>query len=157
MQVISSWRPYDPEDHPHPRLFDSSLVVSSPDVAAAMPPMSWSRDAVAATIDLQPSDVVIAATDGFFDAVHVFGSRGLETRRFVRGAYLDEQLDPGQLAERLLMRAWHAVQDARVQPLGAVDTPFCERVRQERMEGKHPFMPEDDIAVVVSYVLQDSV
>jgi hypothetical protein len=49
------------------------------------------------------------------------------------------------------------VQDARGQPLEQIDTPFCDEVRRTHSHEKFPYMPEDDIAIVVSYVLQQSV
>jgi hypothetical protein len=46
-----------------------------------------------------------------------------------------------------------AVQDARRLPLERVDTPFAAEARRAGATEKFPFMPEDDIAVVVNYVL----
>lgn len=107
-QVISHWRPFDSRDHA--RNFFGTLITASNDLSDLMPVASWARDTTSDEIRLSPSDVVIAATDGFFDAVHILGPKGLATRQFVRNAYLEEQLDPGQLAERLLLRAWKVVQ-----------------------------------------------
>ena len=154
MQVVSGWRPYDPHDHS--RAFYGTLITASNDLVNAVPVASWRHDTTAAEIRLQPSDVVIAATDGFFDAVHVTGPEGAATRAFVRAAYLEKQLDPGQLAEQLLLRAWNAVQGAKGRALRDIDTPFCREAERVGCQGKFPFMPQDDIAVVVSYVLDPS-
>jgi hypothetical protein len=108
LQVVSQWRPYDRRDHA--RSFYGTLITTSTDLAASLPCASWAHDATTAEIELRPRDIVIAATDGFFDAVHVFGPAGAEARRFIRTACLEEELDPGQLAEKLLLRAWKAVQ-----------------------------------------------
>ena len=207
MQVLSSWRPYERSDHA--KHFFGTLITASNDLSAVLPVASWARDTSKHEIVLQPSDLVIAGTDGFFDAVHILGLKGLDARRFVRQAYLEEQLDPGQLAERLLLRAWKTVQvrslpvhtnfnvcglvqatrhtcavlqavcnrlvsgecsvysmtrtrhgctawlqDARGLNPEQIDTPFCNEVLRAGATDRYANMPEDDIAVVVSYVLQ---
>jgi hypothetical protein len=119
-----------------------------------MPVASWAHDSHIAEVGLQPSDIVIAGTDGFFDAVQVFGAKGLSTRQYVRELYLENQLDPGQLAEKLLLRAWNKVQECRNLAPDAIDTPFFDQVRKQGLTSKIWSMPEDDIAIVVSYVLQ---
>lgn len=124
------------------------------DLASEMHVASWAHDSHSAEIHLQPSDLVIAASDGFFDVVHIFGSKGLGTRQYVRELYLENQLDPGQLAEKLLLRAWNQVQSCRNQRPEDIDTPFFAEVRRAGLLKKFQYMPEDDIAVVVSYVLQ---
>lgn len=106
--MISHWRPYDRRDHA--RHFFGTLITASNDLCSSLPVASWAHDTTTAEIRLLPSDIVIAATDGFFDTVHMMGAAGRDTRQFVRDAYLEEQLDPGQLAERLLLRAWKTVQ-----------------------------------------------
>ena len=124
------------------------------DLTSEMNVASWAHDSHSADIHLQPSDLVIAATDGFFDVVHIFGSEGLATRQFIREGYLEYQLDPGQLAEKLLLRAWTQAQSCRHLRPEKIDTPFFNEVRRADLLNKFPYMPEDDIAVVVSYVLQ---
>jgi serine phosphatase RsbU (regulator of sigma subunit) len=139
----------------HSRDFNSTLVCASPHAGApANAITSWRADAHRAEIELRPSDIVIAASDGFFDAVHVSGTAGLEARRDIRQAYLNDQLDPGQLAEKLLLRAWNAVQRCRELPPAQIRTPFFEEARRVGRQERFRQMPEDDIAVVVSYVLQ---
>jgi hypothetical protein len=152
VQIVSDWRPYDPRDHA--RNFYGTLIMASNDLADAVPVASWAHDTTSVDICLRPSDVVIAATDGFFDAVHVMGTKGAATRAFIRNACLEKQLDPGQLAEQLLLRAWREVQDSKQLPFAQIDTPFCNQVARVGVQDRFPFMPEDDIAVVVSYVLQ---
>jgi len=126
------------------------------DLVSELNVASWAHDSHTAEIRLQPSDLIIAATDGFFDVVHVFGSKGLATRQYIRELYLENQLDPGQLAEKLLLRAWNQVQSCRSMRPENIDTPFFAQVKRADMLGKFQYMPEDDIAVVVSYVLQAS-
>ena len=115
---------------------------------------TWARDCCTDNILLQPSDIVVAGSDGLWDAVHFFGQSGLATRQLVRSLYLGDQLDPGQLAERLLLRAWQCTQDARSNPMVEQLPPFMEEAYRRRQDQRFPVMPEDDIAVVVSYVLQ---
>lgn len=45
------------------------------------------------------------------------------------------------------------LQDAKGRRPEDIATPFCEQARAAGDAAKFPFMPEDDIAVVVSYVL----
>lgn len=129
-------------------------MTASIDLAGELHVASWAHDSHSADIDLRPSDLIIAATDGFFDAVHIFGSEGLSTRQYIRDLYLENQLDPGQLAEKLLLRAWNQVQNCRNLRPEEIDTPFFTEVKRAKLLKKFPYMPEDDIAVVVSYVLQ---
>lgn len=122
LQVVSEWRPYDRRDHM--RHFYGTFVAASPDLQATVPVASWAHDTTTADLRLRAGDIVVAATDGFFDAVHVHGGAGAPARRFVRAAHVQEQLDPGQLAERLLLRAWHAVQARSPSALCLCDVPW---------------------------------
>lgn len=142
--------PYDSKDHPG-NDFSESYYVASRQLRGQG---TWARDCHTATVLLQPSDIIVAGSDGLWDAVHFFGQSGLATRQLIRSLYLGEQLDPGQLAERLLLRAWGAVQEARSSTIMEHLPPFMEEVYQTRQQRRFPVMPEDDIAVVVSYVLQ---
>ena len=114
---------------------------------------SWQRDSLNSAIPLEASDIVIAATDGLFDALHIFGPRGLETRRFIRVKYFNDQCDPGFLAEHLLMMARKNVFACRGKAPQDMDTPFMLEAIRRGEKDKFQKMPEDDIAVVVSYAL----
>jgi hypothetical protein len=142
--------PYDARDHPGNDFADSYHIASRQFRSTG----TWERDCHTATVLLQPSDIIVAGSDGLWDAVHFFGQSGLATRQLVRQLYIGEQLDPGQLAEQLLLRAWGAVQEARSSTIIEQVPPFMEEVYQAGQQHRVPIMPEDDIAVVVSYVLE---
>lgn len=150
MQIISSWVPYTVGDHPGNDFSDSYYFASQQLRGQG----TWTHDCRTDSVQLQPADIVIAGTDGLWDAVHFFGGAGHRTRQLVHDSYLVEQLDPGQLAEKLLLRAWGAVQEARSGANLEIVPPFMQEVYKRKQQHRMPVMPEDDIAVVVSYVLQ---
>jgi len=147
--VVSTWRPFFQKDAD---VFQASNLCCSADLAARVQPAPW-RDALRAEVALRPADVVIAATDGLFDALHVFGARGAAVRQFVRQRYLREGCDPGLLAEQLLIMARKTVVACRGRTPAAVDTPLMLEAARCGALAAFPQMPEDDIAVVVSYTL----
>jgi hypothetical protein len=124
VQVISNWMPYNSRDHPGNDIAESYYVASRQLRGQG----TWACDCHTTTVLLQPSDIIVAGSDGLWDAVHFFGQAGLATRQLIRSLYLGEQLDPGQLAERLLLRAWAAVQEARSSTIIEQVPPFMEEV-----------------------------
>lgn len=150
MQVISHWMPYGARDHPGNDLSESYYIASRNLRSQG----TWATDCYNDNVLLQPADIIVAGSDGLWDAVHFFGQSGFTTREFIKGWYMEEQLDPGQLAERLLLQAWTNTQEARSSSILDQFPPFMEEVYRRRQAHRFPIMPEDDIAVVVSYVLQ---
>lgn len=139
----------------HNSTFYSTKLAASSDITAYIKQASWSRDCTDSIVHLQPSDILIAATDGLFDALHIFSPPGLESRRFIRKQYFEQQCDPGHLAEQLLVRARTAVYACKRLRMEDMNTPFArEAVRNDLTAKFNNQMPEDDIAVVVSYALQ---
>lgn len=144
MNIVSDWMPFKNELE-HPMGIRSTHYLTSPILKRKIGGKSPS-DAIESIIQVAPGDVVIAATDGFFDVVHVYGSKGARFRNDILEMVVRQRLDPKVLAERLTLLARHCARK------GNADCPICDEARLCG-DFKHATeVQSDDIAVVVACI-----
>ena len=147
MSIQSPWLPFK-DDNEHPRGVNSTHYLTSPALQSRIGGVH-PRTAIESTVRVAPGDVIIAATDGFFDSVFLHGERGYSTRRLILER-MSQAWTPQQLAEQLVLMARAVAQE------GSPVCPFAEAARAQG-DAKHAGGARpDDIAVVVAYVVSNS-
>eukprot|EP01026_Neomeris_dumetosa_P081377 TRINITY_DN9138_c0_g1_i1.p1 TRINITY_DN9138_c0_g1~~TRINITY_DN9138_c0_g1_i1.p1 ORF type:complete len:419 (+),score=75.07 TRINITY_DN9138_c0_g1_i1:75-1259(+) len=143
MLVVSPWKPYQ-DARDHIRGLNTTTYLASPDLQPRIQGENPNR-ASKTHIVVRSGDIVIAATDGFFDAVFMHGKEGQEMRKRIRKRATQE-CDPGRLAEELAASAL-SISMSQFRK----DCPY-NLESKKRKEGRE--LKADDVAIVVAYVLQ---
>eukprot|EP01025_Chloroclados_australasicus_P064218 TRINITY_DN8552_c0_g1_i1.p2 TRINITY_DN8552_c0_g1~~TRINITY_DN8552_c0_g1_i1.p2 ORF type:complete len:165 (-),score=18.93 TRINITY_DN8552_c0_g1_i1:825-1262(-) len=144
MLIVSPWKPYQDQSD-HIRGLNTTSYLASPDLQPRISGVNPNR-AAKTSINVRSGDIIIAGTDGFFDAVFLHGREGVEMRRQIRRKAITQQCDPGMLAEELAAAALKVSMSSIKK-----DCPFNYEARRRK---EHREIKADDVAIVVAYVLQ---
>lgn len=142
MEIVSPWIPFkDPNEHPMG--IKSTHYLTSPVLRQQIGGVHPNH-AIESQVRVQEGDVVVLATDGFFDVIYVHGEKGRLLRRQIRRL----GMVPEMLARQLADLARHFAAS------NTEDCPICEQARMLDDRKTAAGVQPDDIAVVVAHVVK---